>query len=134
MVSEFRDMKRRVAVMLDTPVFAKLWAEAQAEGVSVAEVVRRIIDDRVRGESARLGAPVVEDTVRRVIEPHVDRLAGLIAHAGIAAGTSAWLAKALVNLLTQVDPDEAWDQAVARAKTGLRRSMKGTEEVEDDQD
>ncbi|MHB1127970.1 MAG: hypothetical protein ACYC2T_13650 [Bacillota bacterium] len=128
------ERKRQVAVMLDTPVFARLWAEAMAEGISVAEVVRRIIDERIRDESARLGAPVVEDAMRRVIESHVDRLAGLVAHAGIAAGTSAWLVKALVNLLTQVDPDEAWDQAVTRAKTGLRRSMKGSEEVEDDQD
>lgn len=129
------EKKRQVAVMLDTPVFARLWAEAHAEGVSVAEVVRRIIDERIRGDSARLGVPVVEDAVRRVIEPHVDRLAGLVAHAGVAAGTSAWLAKALVNLLTQVDPDDAWDQAVARAKTGLRRSMRAEEdEDEDEQD
>ncbi|TDA67848.1 MAG: hypothetical protein D9V47_10085 [Clostridia bacterium] len=133
-MSETRVTKRRVAVMVDTPVFARLWAEAQAEGVSVAEVVRRIIDERIRGDSARLGVPVVEDAVRRVMEPHVDRLAGMLAHAGVAAGTAAWLARALVNLLTQVDPDEAWEQAVARAKTGLRRSLKAAEEDEDEED
>ncbi|TDA70302.1 MAG: hypothetical protein D9V47_01815 [Clostridia bacterium] len=84
-------------------------AEAQAGGVSVAEVVRRIIDERIRGDSARLGVLVVEDAVRRVMEPHVDRLAGMLAHAGVAAGAAAWLARALVNLLTQVDPDEQDD-------------------------
>jgi len=118
------EKKKQVAVMLDMPVFTRLWAEAQAEGVSVAEVVRRIIDERIRGESARLGVPVVENAVRRVIKPHVDQLAGMLAHAGIAACTSAWLGRALVNLLTQVEPDEAWEQAVAQAKTGLRRSLK----------
>lgn len=128
------ERKRQVAVMLDMPVFSRLWADAQAEGISVAEVVRRIIDERIRGDSAHLGVPVVEDAVRRVIEPHVDRLAGMLAHTGVAAGTAAWLAKALVNLLTQVDPDDAWDQAVARAKTGLRRSMSTAEDDEDEQD
>lgn len=81
-----------------------------------------------------MGAPVVEDAVRRVMEPHIDKLAGLIAHAGIAAGTAAWLSKALVNLLTRVDPDDAWDHAVARAKTALRRSLRRAEVTDDDQD
>lgn len=31
--------------------------------------------------------------------------------------------------LTEVDSDDAWDEAVARAKTGLRRSMQAKEEA-----
>lgn len=30
--------------------------------------------------------------------------------------------------LTRVDPDEAWNQAVVRAKVGLQRSIRGIEE------
>jgi len=126
-------LSEQVSVRFDKPTFIKLSVAAAAERITIAEQVRRIVQAHYREESARMGMPVVEEAFRRVIEPHIEELAGLITHTGIAAGTSAWLAKALVNLLTQVDPDEAWDQAVARAKTGLRRSMKGAEAVDDDQ-
>jgi len=127
-------LNRQVTVKLEKPVFARLWAIAAQEGISVAEVVRQIVDEHFREESARMGTPVVEDAMRRVTEPHVDKLAGLITYAGLAAATSAWLGKALLNLLTDVDPNEVWDQAMARAKTSLRRTMEETEEVDDDQD
>lgn len=123
-------LSHQVSVRFDKPMFAKLWAASTAEGITVAEQVRRIVEAYFRGESARVGAPVVEDAIRRVMEPHIDRLAGMIAHNGVAAGTAAWLAKALVNLLTEVDPDDAWDQAMARAKAGVRRSMKENTEVD----
>lgn len=127
-------LTHQVNVKFDKPGFAKLCAEAQSQGITVAELVRQMVEERLQGESARMGAPVVEDAVRRVTEPHVDRLAGLITYAGLAAATSAWLGKALLNLLTDVDPNEVWDQAMARAKTSLRRTMEETEEVDDDQD
>lgn len=127
-------LNRQVKVRFDTPTFARIWADAEANGVTIAETVRRIVEDFYKYQSARVGAAVVADVLRDVIEPHVDRLAGMLAHAGIAAGTSAWLVRALVNLLTQVDPDEAWEQAVARAKTGLRRSLKAAEEDEGEED
>jgi hypothetical protein len=124
-------LSEQVSVRFDKPTFIKLSVAAAAERITIAEQVRRIVQAHYREESARMGMPVVEEAIRRVIEPHIE---GLITHTGVAAGTSAWLAKALVNLLTQIDPDEAWDQAVARAKAGLRRSMKGAEAVNDDQD
>lgn len=123
-------LNRQVNVRFNTTVYTKLLTEAETQGISIAEVVRRIVEEYMRSESARQGYPVVEDAVRRVIEPHVEKLAGMIAHNGVAAGTAAWLAKALVNLLTEVDPDDAWDQAMARAKAGVRRSMKENTEVD----
>ncbi len=44
--------KRQIAVVLDTPVFARLWAEAQDVGVSVAEVTRRRIESSFKGSRA----------------------------------------------------------------------------------
>lgn len=126
-------LDRQVKVRFDTPTYARIISEAEVNEISAAETVRRVVEKFYQQQSARLGAAVVEDTLQRVIEPHIDQLAALITHACLSAGTSAWLAKALLNLLTQVDPDEAWDQAVARAKVGLRRSMMGMEDVVDEE-
>lgn len=126
-------LDRQVKVRFDTPTYARILSESEVNGVSAAETVRRVVEEFYQQQSARMGAAVVEDTLRRVIEPHIDQLAALITYAGVSAGTSAWLAKALMNLLTQVDSDEAWDQAVARAKVGLRRSLKGTGDIDDEE-
>ncbi|TDA65764.1 MAG: hypothetical protein D9V47_01085 [Clostridia bacterium] len=124
-------LEGKITAKVSRQVYAELQTQARVQGLTMSELVRNILDEHLRNEAARLGVPVVEDAIRRVIEPHVDQLAGMLAHAGIAAGTAAWLNKALVNLLKDVDPDEAWDQAVARAKAGLRRSMRVGEQKED---
>lgn len=124
-------LEGKITAKVSRQVYAELQAQARVQGLTMSELVRNILDEHLRNEAARLGAPVVEDAIRRVIEPHVDQLAGMLAHAGIAAGTAAWLNRALVNLLTDVNPGEAWDQAVARAKAGLRRSMRVGEQKED---
>lgn len=113
--------KRQVSVMVLDDVYSRLKAEAETEGVSIAEIVRAIIYKHQSDQGAKIGAYVVEDAVQRVTGPQIDRLASLIAHTAIASGTSAWLVRALLNLTTDVNTENAWDQAVAEARAGLRR-------------
>lgn len=126
-------LSEQVSVRFDKVVFVKLSAAAAAENTTIAEQIRWIVEKHFSNESAELGVNTVETALRRVIEPHIDQLAGLVTNACISAGTSAWLAKAIINLLTQVDPDEAWEQAVGRAKVGLRRSMRDIKEASDEE-
>lgn len=123
-------LEEKITAKVSRQVYAELQAKAQVQGLTSSELVRNILDEYLRNEAARLGVPVVEDAIRRVVEPHVDQLAGMLAHAGIAAGTATLLNRVLVNLLTDVNPDEAWDRTVARAKAGLHRSMRVGEQKE----
>lgn len=126
-------LEEKITTKVSKEVYALLQAEAMVQDSTVSEVVRRIIDQHLAYEAVRMGSRVIEDAIRLAIEPHIDRLATLITHTGISTGTAAWLGKALVNKLTRVDPDEAWNQAVARAKVGLQRSIRGIEEDFDEE-
>lgn len=125
-VRRTRSDKKQIAVALPRETYMLLKAEAETEGVSIPEVVRQIIHQHQTDRAAKIGAYVVEDAVRRVINPHIDQLASLIAHTAIASGTSAWLVRALLNLTTDVNTQDAWDQAVVESRASLRRVFSRT--------
>lgn len=117
-----RSEKKQIAVALPLETYILLRAEAETKGISIPEVVRQVLHQHQTDHAAKVGAYVVEDAVRRVTGPQIDRLAALLAHTAIASGTSAWLVRALLNLTTDISTEEAWDQAVAEARAGLRRA------------
>jgi hypothetical protein len=126
-VGRTRSDKKQIAVALPRETYMLLKAEAETKGISIPEVVRQVIHQHQTDRAAKIGAYVVEDAVRRVTGPQIDRLADLIAHTAIAAGTSAWLVRALLNLTTDVNTQDAWDQAVAESRAGLHRVFTRTE-------
>jgi len=81
-------LEENLSLKVSREVFIKLQTEAELNKTTLSKVVRRIIDQHFENQSARIGTAVVEDAVRRVIEPHVDQLAGLITYSGLAAATS----------------------------------------------
>ena len=82
-------LEEKITAKVSRQVYAEPQAQARVQGLTIGELVRDILDildEHLRNEAARLGLPVVENAIRRVIEPHVDQLAGMLAHVGIAAG------------------------------------------------
>lgn len=68
--------KRVVSIRLDTPVFARLWAEAQTAGVSVSETARRRLEVSLREGDVSLAAGVVEEALRRPVHHRCGEEAG----------------------------------------------------------
>lgn len=121
-------LTHQVNVKFEKSAFATLWARAQGEGTTVAEVVRRMVMDQLAYGAAEQSTGAVEDTLRRVLEPQVDRLASLIALGVIEAGAAAQIGKALTAKLIQpsrADLDTLWGEAHERAKAVLRRPAAG---------
>lgn len=114
-------LSESVAVRFNLDIYSRLQADAQAENISMSEVVRQIVEQHYQKQGAELGLPVIEEALRRVLVPHVDRLAGLSAHAGIAAGMSAWLSRRLLKELTEVDTGDVWVKVHALSKENLKR-------------
>lgn len=121
-------LTHQVNVKFEKAVFANLWARAQGEGTTVAEVVRRMVMAQLAQGAAEQSTGTVEDTLRRVLEPQVDRLASLVALGVIEAGAAAQIGKALAGKLIQpsrTDLDALWEEAHERAKAVLRRPAAG---------
>lgn len=64
---------------------------------------------------------VVENALKRVMNPYIDRLAELSAHSAVAAGMSAWLTRSLMKELTNVDTEDAWEKSYALSSVCLKR-------------
>lgn len=101
-------------------IMTKLKAKAEEEGVAVAELGREIITNYLQNEDIKEVLPEIRDAVRQAIKKDIDRLAGLCVHAGIAAGTAAWLSRSVLKQLTELDIEEVWPEAVARSKNNLK--------------
>lgn len=126
-------LTHQVNVRFEKVIFANLWARAQGEGTTVAEVVRRMVMAQLAHGAAEQSAGAVEDTLRRVLEPHVERLASLIALGVIEAGAAAQIGQALAVKLVQPGReqlDALWAEAHERARAVLRRPVAAGEEDE----
>lgn len=104
----------------------KLELDAKKNNESVSQIVRNIVEDYYSKEAADAGLEVVEDALKRVINPYIDRLAELSAHSAVAAGMSAWLTRSLMKELTNVDTEDAWEKSYALSSACLKRgTMEG---------
>ncbi|MBZ4687335.1 MAG: hypothetical protein JG764_968 [Clostridiales bacterium] len=120
------EMEKRLGEMIGVrfgkKISSRLKAEAEAEGISVSEKVREIVEKHYQRECTRESLPALENALRKIVDRHVERLAGLCVHAGIAAGTSAWLVRSILKKEYGADTTpEIWAQAVTRAKENLKR-------------
>ncbi|KUO52347.1 MAG: hypothetical protein APF76_04745 [Desulfitibacter sp. BRH_c19] len=123
-----------VKVRLTRETFIKVKKEAEKQDTTASELTRDIIENFFKTENAKDSIPEIEDAFRRVLQPYIDRLAGLTVHAGIAAGTSAWLNRAVLKMVANQDVDtiDAWNQAVAKSKANLKRGKMLEETTEKD--
>ncbi len=86
-----------ITVRFDTPTMEALRREGGRCGTSVAEIVRRAVEEHFAREGA------VTDALRRAVDealrPHVNRLAALTSKAVIQAATAKWLSSAMIEVL-----------------------------------
>jgi hypothetical protein len=112
---------------------SQLKLKSEEEGVAVAEMGREIITNFLQKQKAIDVIPEIEDALRRVMLPYIERLLAITVHGSIAAGTAAWLSRAVLKQLTDLEVEEVWVEAVERSKSNLRRGtmLEPKEEVVD---
>jgi len=130
------EMEKRLGeiatVRFNKKISSRLKAEAEAEGITVSEKVRDIVEKHYRQECTRESLPEVEEALRRIIDRHVERLAGLSVHAGIAAGTSAWLVRSLLKKeFGSKVISKLWTESISKSKQNLRRGTMEEQKGED---
>jgi predicted DNA-binding protein len=81
-------LDERITIRLKKETFSILKNEAERENITPVEKIREILEDYIQTENAKDGVPEIEKALKKVLQPYVDRLAGLSVHSGIAAGTS----------------------------------------------
>ncbi len=108
--------------------------EAVATGRSVLDIVR----DAVREHAAREGVPRVLPLIEVALEKQFAAVRALQAKTLIQAGIATWLAQAVVvGTVLDVDPDEMYRQAKARALVDAQQrgtDRWGDEEIYDPAD
>lgn len=114
-------LSERISFRATPELYSLVKTEAEKEAISLGEQTRRIVEQHYAKQVAATGIPEIERALRRILEPYIDSLASLTAHAGVAAGTSAWIAQALATQLLEYEPVELWTQAVLKSKENVRR-------------
>ena len=102
-----------VRVWVDDSMAAGLRAEAGARGVTVADVVRGLVEIHLAGQAVTTAMPMVEAALEPLLERtfgrHVNRLAALTSKAVLQAATAKWLVAAAL----EVTPVPAKDAKIA---------------------
>lgn len=119
----------RLDLGLPKALLDALKAQALREGVTVAALVRRLLEEALAERSALHGQSALEKALRLALKPTEDRLAGLIAKAAHAAATSMFLNAQVLEDLGQRDVIEFYQQAKKKAAAYLR-----TKDAEADED
>lgn len=114
-------LSKRVTTRYSKDIYDKIESDAKKNDMRISEYIRKIVEDHYLKESADAGLEVVEDALKRVMNPYIDRLAELSAHSAVAAGMSAWLTRSLMKELTNVDTEDAWEKSYALSSVCLKR-------------
>ncbi|MGC8489119.1 MAG: hypothetical protein ACP5QO_13025 [Clostridia bacterium] len=106
-------------VRLSTADREALRLEAAAKGTTLAEIARQAVREHLSRQTLARAVPLLDQALGK----HVDRLAGLIAKAFVAADMANWQARALVAaLVSDQRPDVVMREARVRSLADLRRS------------
>ena len=90
-------------VRFDALTLRWLRAEAREGKVSLAEIVRRAVEEYCTARGR--GTDLLRDTIDDAMTPHVARLADLSAAAALEAAMAKWLAAAITEHLAQLPRD-----------------------------
>lgn len=114
----------RLMVRIPEKLERRLRAEATRRGLSVANLVRDILEqalsEEAAGLAAREGREALEEVVRKAIKPEMDRLAKLISKAGHAAAAAMYLNTQAIADMGKNNAVEMYHMARKKAATYFR--------------
>ncbi len=106
-----------VSIRLPEADLAALKLAAAERKTTISDVVRDALRMYLAQDSAVRVMPLIDAAVAK----HADRLAALMCKVFTVSGMAAWEGRALVTILTKLDPDAVWRDARARALVDLRQ-------------
>ncbi|SMB95870.1 Ribbon-helix-helix protein, copG family [Thermanaeromonas toyohensis ToBE] len=115
---------RQLLVRLTEELERRLRAEAARRGLSVANLVRDMLEqalsEEAAGLAAREGKEALEKVIKKAIKPEMDRLAKLIYRAGHAAAAAMYLNTQAIADMGKHDAVEMYHMARKKAATYFR--------------
>jgi negative regulator of replication initiation len=121
---------KRLQFNVTDELYRALKAEATREGLSIGQLIRRMLEADLAERAAAKGQDAVTRALRQAIKPTEDRLAAMVAKATRTAATSMYLN---VQAMAAVGVDnvlELYEEARKKAVAYMRQK----EEVETDGD
>ena len=104
--------------------YQAIQAAATRAGLTMAEWSRRTLGRAAHTEAANDGMGEIQAALRAELQPHVQRLAGLLYKVGLEAGRGAGFSAELYARLAQLSSDEAeqaWKEHTGAASRRLSR-------------
>lgn len=124
---------RRLMVRITAKLEKQLQAEAARRGLSVANLVRDILEQALGEEAAGLaakeGREALEEAIKRAIKPEINRLAKLIYRAGHAAAAAMYLNTQAIADMGKHDAVEMYHMARKKAANYFRENFEEEDEV-----
>lgn len=114
--------KFRLDIGLDDDLAARLKAEATRRELSIAVLVREILNRALSEEAAIEGREALDRAIRRAIKKDVDRLAKLMVKSTMAGATAMFLNVQVLNDLGKHDAANIYHVARKKALEYLRLS------------
>lgn len=119
--------KHRVNLWIDDDLAARLKAEATRRELSVAVLVREILNRALIEEAAIDGREALDRAIRRAIKKDVDRLAGLLVKSTMAGATAMYMNVQVLSDLGKHDATNIYHVARKKAVEYLRLPEDGGE-------
>ncbi|MDK2816232.1 MAG: hypothetical protein PWR22_861 [Moorella sp. (in: firmicutes)] len=114
--------KHRVNLWIDDDLAARLKAEATRRELSIAVLVREILNRALSERAAIEGREALDLAIRRAIKKDVDRLAKLMVKSTMAGATAMFLNVQVLNDLGKHDAANIYHVARKKALEYLRLS------------
>ncbi|KYH31323.1 CopG family transcriptional regulator [Neomoorella mulderi] len=114
--------KHRVNLWIDDDLTARLKAEAIRRELSIAVLVREILNRALSEGAAIEGREALDQAIRRAIKKDVDRLAKLMVKSTMAGATAMFLNVQVLNDLGKHDAANIYHVARKKALEYLRLS------------
>lgn len=111
---------RHLKIKITSDQDAKLKATATRKQLSVATVVRDILEQALSEGSAVEGREALDKAIRRAIKPDIERLATLLVRSTVAGATSMYLNVQAIADLGKNDAVEMYQGARKKAIAYLR--------------
>ncbi|GAF27414.1 uncharacterized protein encoded in hypervariable junctions of pilus gene clusters [Moorella thermoacetica Y72] len=118
---------RLIQIRITEDLDKRLRAEATRRELSVAVLVRDILEKALTEEAAIDGRQALDQAIRRAIKKDVDRLAGLLVKSTMAGATAMFLNVQVLNDLGKHDAANIYHVARKKAVEYLRLSEDGGE-------
>lgn len=116
---------RHLKIKITNDLDAKLKATAIRKQLSVATLVRNILEQTLTEGAAVEGREALDNAIRRALRPDIERLAKLIVKSTVAGATSMYLNVQTISDLGKTDAVEIYQGARKKAVFYLREADQG---------